>query len=321
MSTTEHADQDAADEARERDDLLPRFQASIVPKATVAGRALIAVIAIMTFLGSLTIGAVLLVRAAASDWQSEVSREVTIQVRPTSGRDIEADVAAAAAIARMAPGVADVRPYSKAESTRLLEPWLGTGLSFDDLPIPRIVVVRIEAGGVPDFADLQSRLTAAIPGATLDDHRAFVDRMRAMARAALFGGFALLLLVLVATTLSVTFATRGAMASNRPVIEVLFFIGAKTSYIAAHFQRRFMILGLQGGLIGGGVALLVFAAADVTNYWFPDTAGGEQFAALFGTFSIGILGYVAVLAQIGLIALVTAATARITVDRTFETLH
>ena len=65
-----------------------------MPDNTIAGRALIAVIAIMTFLASLTTGAVMLVRAAAGDWQSEVAREVTIQVRAAPGRDIETDVAA-----------------------------------------------------------------------------------------------------------------------------------------------------------------------------------------------------------------------------------
>ena len=48
----------------------------------------------MTFLASLTTGAVMLVHSAAGDWQSEVAREVTIQVRVAPGRDIEADVAA-----------------------------------------------------------------------------------------------------------------------------------------------------------------------------------------------------------------------------------
>ena len=57
----------------------------IVPKRSIAGRALVAVVAIMTFLASLTTGAVMLVRSAAVDWQSEVAREVTIQVRPDAG--------------------------------------------------------------------------------------------------------------------------------------------------------------------------------------------------------------------------------------------
>src|SRR5580692_6981308 len=90
---------------------LPSFEAPIVPKATIAGRALIAVIAIMTFLASITIGAVMLLRAAAGDWQAELAREVTIQVRPVAGRDIEADIAKASGIAGAARGVAGVRPY------------------------------------------------------------------------------------------------------------------------------------------------------------------------------------------------------------------
>src|SRR6267142_295164 len=110
---------------------LPRFETPIVPRGTIAGRALSAVVAIMTFLASLTTGAVMLVRAAALDWQSEVAREVTIQIRPAAGRDIEADVARAVAIARAAAGVAEVQPYSKEEAARLLEPWLGTGLQLD----------------------------------------------------------------------------------------------------------------------------------------------------------------------------------------------
>src|SRR5713101_5099566 len=114
---------------------LPRIETPIVPRTTIAGRALVAVVAIMTFLASLTTGAVMLVRTAASDWQADVAREVTIQIRSAPGRDIEADVAQAAAVVRAFPGIAEVRPYSKDESVQLLEPWLGTDLALDDLPI------------------------------------------------------------------------------------------------------------------------------------------------------------------------------------------
>jgi cell division transport system permease protein len=114
------------------------------------------------------------------------------------------------------------------------------------------------------------------------------------------------------------FATRGLMATNRQVIEVLHFIGAKNSFIAGHFQRHFLLLGLQGGAIGGGLALLLFALVDFANGWLLSSAAGAQLEALFGTFSIGPAGYAAVLAQIVLTALVTAATSRHTVNRTLE---
>jgi len=156
---------------------------------------------------------------------------------------------------------------------------------------------------------------------SLDDHRSFVDRMRAMSRAVVALGMGVLLLVFAATVLSVAFATRAAIATNRPVIEVLHLIGAKDSFIAAHFQRHFLQLGLKGGLIGGGSAIALFVLIELASGSFVGTAGGDQLAALFGVSSIGVLGYLAVLAQVGLIALVTAATSRHTVNRTIETIH
>jgi len=299
---------------------LPRFEASIVPKATIAGRALIAVIAIMTFLASITIGGVMLLRAAAGDWQAELAREVTVQVRPVAGRDIEADVAKAAAIAGAVPGIAGVRPYSKQESAQLLQPWLG-GLALDELPVPRIVAVAIAPGQSPDLAKLRGALAEQVPPASLDDHREFVDHMRVMTRAIVLGATGVLALVMIATVLSVTFATRGVMATNRQVIEVLHFIGAKSNFIAGHFQRHFLLLGLQGGAIGGGLALLLFASIDAANGWLLGSGAGGQLAALFGTYSIGLAGYAAVLAQIVLTALVTAATSRHTVNRMLETVQ
>src|SRR6202011_1513568 len=239
---TTEADHDAT--AAEMPGGPPPGTRSIVPRDTIAGRALIAVIAIMTFLAALTLGAVVLIRATATDWQSEVSREVTIQVRPVPGRDIEGDVKTAAAIAEKQPGVAGVRPYSKAETARLLEPWLGTGLAFDDLPVPRLVVVRIAPDAAPDLAQLGKTLAGQIPGASLDDHRGWIDRMRTMARTAVAIGIVILALVIAVTVLSVTFATRGAMATNRPTIEVLHYVGATDGFIARQFQRHFLVLGL-----------------------------------------------------------------------------
>ncbi|MGC1695677.1 MAG: ABC transporter permease [Pseudolabrys sp.] len=297
---------------------MPRFDTPLVPRNSISGRALIAVVAIMTFLASLTTGAVLLIGNAASEWQSDVAREVTVQIIPAPGRDLDASVDKATAAARTFPGIGDVRAYSKEESSKLLEPWLGNGLKLDELPIPRLIVVKIAVGAAPDLPQLRRILAEQVPGATLDDHRGWIDHMRAMAGTAVAAGVGILILVIAATMLSVTFATRGAMATNKPVIEVLHFVGAKNGFIAGRFQRHFLLLGLQGGAIGGGIAALLFVLAGAISGWFAGSAGGEQTAALFGSFSIGITGYVAVLGQVVLIAVVTAMTSRHTVNRTLD---
>src|SRR5215468_11383610 len=263
-----------------------RGDTSIVPKDSLAANALAAVVAIMTFLAAITSGGVAMVIGSANEWQSEVAREMTIQVRPTPGRDIEAEISRAQALAQSAPGVAEVRPYSREESDRLLEPWLGSGAVLDDLPVPRMIAVRIARGAVVDTAALRQSLAQSVSGASLDDHRSGINRMRGMAKAAIAGGMGIFGLVLAATVLSVTFATRGAMASNRPIVEVLHFVGAKEAYIASQFQRHFLTLGLKGGAIGGLAAMVVLALAGPISDRFVGTAGEAQATALFGSFAI-----------------------------------
>jgi cell division transport system permease protein len=291
---------------------------AIVPKDSIAGRSLTVVVAIMTFLASLTTGVAMLVVSAASDWQSDVGREVTIQVRPAPGRNIDADVRAAAEIARAAAGVADVRPFTKEESARLVEPWLGGGLTLDDLPIPRLIVVKLAFATRPDFTSLRQVLAARVPTASLDDHRRWIDRMRTMAETAVVACIAVLALVWAVTVLSVTFATRGAMAANRPIVEVLHYVGATDSFVSGQFQRHFLLLGFKGGAIGGGAAILLFAVVEAANSWLVGTAGGDELAGLFGNLSIGVAGYLAIALQIVFMALVTAFASRRTVNRTLE---
>jgi len=298
----------------------PAVATPIVPSGSIAGRSLTAVVAIMTFLAAITTGVVMMVVNAASDWQSEVGREVTIQVRPVSGRNIEADVSAAIALARASPGIADVRAYTKAESAALVEPWLGSGLALNDLPMPRMIVVKLASGAAPDFSGLRGTLAAQVPSAILDDHRGWIDRMRTMADSAVVGGVAILGLVLAVTVLSVTFATRGAMATNRPIVEVLHYVGATDRFVASQFQRHFLILGLRGGAIGGGAAIVLFGVFEAANAWFTGTPGGDEATALFGSFSVGAAGYIVIVLQVVLMAVVTALASRHTVNRTLASI-
>src|ERR1700726_1962439 len=290
----------------------------IVPRATIAGRALVAVVAIMTFLASVTTGTVLLVSASAAEWQSDVASEITIQVRPQTGRDLDRDSAVVTDAVRGQPGIVEARPFTKDESAKLLEPWLGTGLSLDDLPVPRVIVARVQPGTVVALAALRSRVTQAAPSASVDDHRAWIERMRSMTGATVLAGIGILALVIIATIISVSFATRGAMAANRPIVEVLHFVGAGDRYIANRFLRHFLRLGLQGGVIGGVAAMFTFGFSESIAGWFSGTPIGDQFGALLGTFALRPSGYLALAAQAALIAAITAWASRRTLFATLD---
>jgi len=292
-----------------------RRNAPLVPVDSAGGQALAAVIAILTFLAALCAGGAELVAASSAQWRSDIAREVTIQIRPNAQRSVDDEVARAVALARQTPGVEQAQPFSKEESERLLEPWLGTGLDFNDLPIPRLIVVRLQSGARPDFTGLRQALHDQIPGASLDDHALWTSRLSTMANTIIGVGVFLVTLVLVAAGLAVTFATRGAMAGNREVVDVLHFVGASDAYIAREFQRRFFKLGLRGSAVGAGAALVLTVALGLLARSWRASPTGDQLEALFGSFGIGWRGYLLVVLIALAVAAITGIVSRLTVRR------
>lgn len=277
----------------------------LVPTSSIAGRSLVIVIAIMTFLAALAAGAALLVADASVDWRREVAREASVQIRPMPGRDVETDVNRATSILVATEGVRDVRVYSKAESEALLAPWLGEGLTLSELPAPRMIVVKLDGERRADLDGLRKELSAATPSASLDDHRLWVERLGEMARTVVAIAVLIFVLIVIAMGLAVAFATRAAMVGNREIIEVLHLVGAADSYISRQFQRRFLALGLRGGLIGGGCAMAFFLASGYLTRRWTATPGGDQLEAMFGAFALGPRGFVVV-------GLISAAAALLT---------
>ncbi len=297
----------------------PRPMTSIVPRSTIAGRALIAVVAIMTFLASITMGAALAVRTTAGQWRGDVTREITIQIRAGDPKATDAQVALAAAIAGKTPGVASTHILSQAETGQLLEPWLGSGLDLGELPVPRMVVVRLDGVTPLDISALKRTLGDQIPTATLDDHRMWSHRLSAMAEGVTLAGIGLLALVGMATVLTVVFATRAAVATNRTVVEVLHFVGAKDGFIAAQFQRHFLKIGAQGGLLGGILAALLFAIITALPRF--GLSGDPDNPSILVWLDPGVAGFIGIALVVIMVALATAFTSRITVYRTLRTIQ
>lgn len=291
----------------------------IVPGATVTGHALIAVVAIMTFLAGLTIGSVSAVRSLAADWTSEIVRETTIQITPADGLDVEAALARAVAVAQQVPGVTSARALGPSETAGLLEPWLGNALDLSSLPVPRLVVVTLASGARADaIAALRKALAESVPSASLDDHRQWSDRLSGTAQAVVAVGLAVLTLVSAATVLCVVFATRAAVAAARSIVEVLHFVGAHDTFIAAEFQHHFLNVGLLGGAIGGGAAMAMFFAFTTVPSWLRGTFDMDGAQTLISGIVLDPRGYGGILGVSVLVALVTAVTSRVTVYRTLR---
>ncbi|MGK9053349.1 ABC transporter permease [Neorhizobium petrolearium] len=301
-----------------RAEMRVRPTAPILPPSNIQGNALMVVIAIMAFLACLTLGAVTMVRATAASWQSQISREITIQIKPDDGLDMETALRKARDLALTFVGTREGTIMDEDATARLLEPWLGAGLNLDDLPVPRLVIVTIDEQNPPDFAAMRDLLKTEIPQAFLDDHRTWVDRLVSMAHTMVLIGTGVLVLVFTAMILTVIFATRGALSGNRHIVEVLHFVGAESSFVASEFQKHFLKISIKGSAAGGALTAALFAVANIWQANSLATPESDQATALFGSFTIGVTGYLGILATMIVIALLTTLTARFTVMRTID---
>jgi cell division transport system permease protein len=280
----------------------------------VAGRTLMLLIGIMTFLSCVTFGGVLLVQKSAMGWSAEVGRELTIQIRPLDGEVIESNLRLAVSLSEAVPGVASARVLSIEESEALLEPWLGPGLDLSDLSVPRLVIVQLSDPNAADIVRLENEI-AAIPGATLETHAAWRVQLNTMAGTIVVSGILVLGLILVATALAIVFATRGTMSTNREIVDVLHFIGASNRFIAGEFQGRFLLLGLKGGIVGGLAAIVFFIVSGMAMSTVVPEQSSAQLGILFGQFALGISGILGIVGVVLVIAGLTAITSRLTVRR------
>ncbi len=288
--------------------------APIVPEKSVAGRTLLLLITIMSFLSAVTLGGVVLVQKSAIAWSADVGREVTIQIRPVEGEVMDSNLRTAVSLAQSTPGVASARALTIEESQQLLEPWLGAGLDLTAIEIPRLVVVQLADPADADIEGLTRNL-AAVKGASLDTHAAWRQQLNTMAGTIVVSGLLVLVLIGAATVLAIVFATRGAMATNREIVDVLHYIGASNRFIAGEFQGRFLSIGLQGGLLGTIAAMLFFTLIGTAAGNMLSSEAGAQVGILFGRFALGVDGIVGILAVVPVIAALTAITSRVTVRR------
>jgi len=217
----------------------------------------------MAFLAVFALALALATGRLAERWGEELARTATVRISAPEAQ-MAAQTSAALRVLETTTGVARARALDDTEQAALLEPWFGPDLPIDQLPIPRLIEV-IETGDGFDAEGLRLRLQAEVPGAVLDDHTRWrAPLVQAAERLRLLGWLSLLLIG-GATAAMITLAANAALAANAQVIQVLRLVGARDSYIARAFVRRFTLRALGGAAVGtfaGCLAILALPSAD-----------------------------------------------------------
>ncbi len=292
-----------------------RRTSQIMPDSGVSGRTLTIVMTIMCYLACMALGALIIINKSIDNWTSDISGQVTVQIRPVSGSDVEAEIVKAVAIIEAASGITAINVMTADDARALLEPWLGAGEILQELPIPRLIEVTIDRENPPDLSAIAERLGEEVQGATLDTHRRWQDQLVRAAGTLQLIGYSVLALISVTTIAIIVFATRAAMYSNRQIVEVLHLVGARDNFIAVQVQRHFLRLGLKGGLIGALVGAVSFTAV---NMLATDGASGlaqNIDAIASGTYNFSIANYLLLLLIPLVATLISLITARLAIMR------
>ena len=212
------------------------------------------------------------------------------------------------ALLRQTAGIVSVDLLEPAETARLLEPWLGVSVPLDELPVPRLIDLRIDPSGGADVAALRQKLASVVPNARLDDQRPGLQQMRVAAHRIEGILAASITVALLLVAVSAVFAVRTALIADRSVAGLLHVLGAADADIARGFAIRSLRLGLLGGVIGAVAALLTIlalsGAGSVVQLPVPVTVNG---AAAHGIADWRVWGVLSgVVPAAGLIAMASA---------------
>ena len=276
------------------------------------------IVALMVYLASLALASSLVVRDAVMRWDRGLTGTLTVELPPTSaGNRDDGATNLALNVLRATPGITRADAFDAKRTAELLAPWLGTDIDTADLPLPRLVDVQIEPRVGVDLAALGQRLAQAVPGAQLDNHRRWLDRVLRTALAIEVVAGAIVALIGLAAVLAVIFATRTGLAVHHGIVEVLHLIGARDGYIARQFEWHALRLGIKGGIWGLvlGIATLVGVAAAARQVGPLDDA-----ARVLPALSAPAIEWVLLLLLPVAAGLVAMLTARITVLRALKRL-
>ena len=277
-------------------------RSELLPDRDGAARFLPWTMAVMVYLAALALAGAAALDGALSRYDAGVAGTATVQLPAGDAAAVEQ----ALGLIRGTAGVVEARALSPIELNALVEPWLGKEALAAGLVLPALIDIRF-AGERTDLRGLAAGLAAALPGARLDDHHAWLDRLLFLGHAVRWTVAAIVLAIALAAVAVVVVTTRAGLAQHQGVIEILHLVGARDQWIARRVQGHALTQAFRGGLIG-----LSLAALTLFGLW---RAGDGLFGNLLPGLALSAIEIGLLVGLAPLAALIATVTARLTVMR------
>lgn len=272
-------------------------------------------IAVAVFMFAISLAGALSINSMVSNWSNSILSALTVQIMPVNNVNTQKAIEEtlihqnkAIELLKTIDGIEEVTPLSDEQLQKLLKPWLGDEIDIKNLPIPRLIDVRIKKNANIDYIDLSEKLSEVSPRATLDSHKLWLAKLINFAGGLQNLAIMTLVLVLLITSGAVIYTTKSSLGVHKQIINILHIMGAKDAYIAKQFAKRFGFLAVRGGIVGVLIAIpTIFAIANMAS----NIEGG-----IISDASLSTLSWIAIISLPIFATLISMTTAYLTVKKT-----
>lgn len=240
------------------------------------------IIAFLSFIASLCVAGFLMLAGFSAQWTTALESALTVEVDAREGEAAEEMALRTERTVNLllqTEGVDTARSLPLDQVQSYLEPWLGAAVDIADLPLPRLIDVRLAGNASIDLGALNERLAAF--DARADDHGEWRQDLLTFLLALQLLALGVAIVVIASGVAMVAFAIRGSLATHRQSLELLHLMGARDNYIMRQFQTVIARLALKGSIPGSLVAVVLLIltaragkALEVIGDAVPAASGG-----------------------------------------------
>jgi cell division transport system permease protein len=246
---------------------LKQFITSDIPFARDdAHRMLPAMVACLVGFATLLLATALCLSHVLDTQTRDVAGVLQVEVPSTAASDT---VEKTVTVLRSTRGVDRVNVLHEADMEKLLKPWLGSGFSIGDLPVPTLIDVttRVEKGqSAVNLPNLQQQLELLDKNIRIASQGPWVSQFASALSLLQALVLMVAILLLICVTGMIVLVARTNLKLHFKTVGLLHMFGATDDYILTQFQWNSAWLAARGAMAGVGFAALMFLAAVLFSH-------------------------------------------------------
>ena len=207
------------------------------------------------------------------NWNNYLNNNITIQVLPNiedknPGKEIETRISKITEILKSTAGIKSYSVVSKDEAIKTLTPYLSN--INNDFLIPRMITIETSTIIPLNTNELKESLKDYSKNIKFTTYNSWMLDLQNSISGIQSLLSLIIIIILIATALTISFATKSGLNINKQVIEITHLFGATNKYIATSFSRQMMFITTIGGIVGYFIACIVIfiitnSAPIITN--------------------------------------------------------